>query len=130
MMVRNRNPEGIKTIADLCGKAVGLQSGAVQVPIAEKASKDCVAAGRPPIDIKQLGKDSEVQMLLRNVRIAVDLLDSPVSMRWTMRAVNPASATNVCNAFSSASSRESAIQVAAAKSARSSMCSGLSEGGF
>lgn len=79
MMVRAGNPEGIKTIADLCGKGVGLQSGAVQVPIAQKASDDCVAAGKPPIDIKQLGKDSEVQMLLRNNRIAVDLLDAPVA---------------------------------------------------
>jgi polar amino acid transport system substrate-binding protein len=79
MMVRKGNPEGIKTLADLCGKSVGLQSGAVQVPIAEKASADCVAAGKPPIDIKQQGKDSEVQMLLRTGRIAVDLLDSPVA---------------------------------------------------
>jgi polar amino acid transport system substrate-binding protein len=79
MMVRAGNPEGVKTIADLCGKGVGLQSGAVQVPIAQKASDDCVAAGKPPIDIKQLGKDSEVQMLLRNNRIAVDLLDAPVA---------------------------------------------------
>lgn len=79
MMVRKGNPDGIKTIADLCGKGVGLQSGAVQVPIAEKASADCVAAGKPPIDVKQLGKDSEVQMLLRNGRISVDLLDSPVA---------------------------------------------------
>lgn len=79
MMVLKGNPENITTIADLCGKAVGLQSGAVQVPIAEKASADCQAAGKPPIDIKQLGKDSEVQMLLRNGRISVDLLDSPVA---------------------------------------------------
>ncbi|MCW2557023.1 MAG: fliY 2 [Mycobacterium sp.] len=79
MMVRKGNPEGIKSLADLCGKGVGLQSGAVQVPIAEKASADCVAAGKPPIDVKQMGKDSEVQMLLRNNRIAVDLLDSPVA---------------------------------------------------
>ena len=79
MMVKKGNPDGIRTLADLCGKSVGLQSGAVQVPIAEKASSDCTAAGKPPIDIKQLGKDSEVQMLLRNGRIAVDLLDSPVA---------------------------------------------------
>jgi polar amino acid transport system substrate-binding protein len=79
MMVRKGNPEGIKTLADLCGKSVGLQSGAVQVPIADKASNDCVAAGKPPIDVKQMGKDSEVQLLLRNNRIAVDLLDSPVA---------------------------------------------------
>ncbi|AMO63908.1 glutamine ABC transporter, glutamine-binding periplasmic protein [Mycolicibacterium phlei] len=79
MMVRKGNPENIKTLADLCGKSVGLQSGAVQVPIAEKASADCVAAGKPPIDIKQQGKDSEVQMLLRSGRIDVDLLDSPVA---------------------------------------------------
>ncbi len=79
MMVRKGNPDGIKTIDDLCGKGVGVQSGAVQVPIAEEASGRCVAAGKPPIAITQLGKDSEVQMLLRTGRIAVDLLDSPVA---------------------------------------------------
>ncbi|QZT64257.1 ABC transporter substrate-binding protein [Mycolicibacterium austroafricanum] len=80
MMVRKGNPDGIKTIDDLCGKGVGVQSGAVQVPIAEEASTRCVAAGKPPIEITQLGKDSEVQMLLRSGRIAVDLLDSPVAV--------------------------------------------------
>ena len=80
MMVRKGNPEGIKTIDDLCGKGVGVQSGAVQLPIAEEASARCVAAGKPPIEITQLGKDSEVQMLLRSGRIAADLLDSPVAV--------------------------------------------------
>ncbi len=79
MMVRKGNPEGIKTIDDLCGKGAGVQSGAVQVPIVEEASARCVAAGKPPIEMTQLGKDSEVQMLLRNGRIAADLLDAPVA---------------------------------------------------
>lgn len=79
MMVRKGNPDGIKTIDDLCGKGVGVQSGAVQVPIAEAASNRCTQAGKPPITVTQLGKDSEVQMLLRTGRIAVDLLDSPVA---------------------------------------------------
>lgn len=79
MMVRKGNPDGIKTIDDLCGKGAGVQSGAVQVPIVEEASAKCVAAGKPPIEMTQLGKDSEVQMLLRNGRIAADLLDAPVA---------------------------------------------------
>lgn len=80
IMVRKGNPEGIRTIDDLCGKGAGVQSGAVQVPIVEEASARCVAAGKPPIDIVQLGKDAEVQMLLRNGRIAADLLDAPVAV--------------------------------------------------
>lgn len=79
IMVLKGNPEGITTIADLCGKSVGLQSGAVQVPIAQEASDKCVAEGKPAIDIKQLGKDSEVQTLLRSGRITADLLDAPVA---------------------------------------------------
>ena len=80
MMVLKGNPEGIKTIDDLCGKGAGVQSGAVQVPIVEAASARCAAAGKPPIAMTQLGKDSEVQMLLRNGRIAADLLDAPVAV--------------------------------------------------
>ena len=79
LMVQEGNPEGITSIEDLCGKAVGLQSGAVQVPIAEQASEDCEDAGKEPIEIKQLGRDSEVQLLLRSGRIAADLLDAPVA---------------------------------------------------
>lgn len=80
LMVLKGNPEGIKTIDDLCGKGAGVQSGAVQVPIVEAASAKCEAAGKPPIAMTQLGKDSEVQMLLRNGRIAADLLDAPVAV--------------------------------------------------
>ena len=80
LMVKAGNPEGITSLEDLCGKAVGLQSGAVQVPIAEEASQECEDNGDEPIDIKQLGRDSEVQILLRSGRIAADLLDAPVAV--------------------------------------------------
>jgi polar amino acid transport system substrate-binding protein len=73
------NPDAITSLDSLCGKAVGLQSGAVQVPIAQAASAKCVGGGKPAIKINQLGKDSEVQLLLRSGRISADLLDAPVA---------------------------------------------------
>ena len=79
IMVKKGNPKGIKSIDDLCGKVVGLQAGAVQVPIADAQNKKCTVAGKPAIQIKQLGKDSDVQLLLRSGRVDVDLLDAPVA---------------------------------------------------
>jgi polar amino acid transport system substrate-binding protein len=79
LLVQKNNPDAITSLDSLCGKAVGLQSGAVQVPIAQAASAKCVGGGKPAIKINQLGKDSEVQLLLRSGRISADLLDAPVA---------------------------------------------------
>lgn len=78
-MVEGGNPANTTSIDSLCGKAVGLLAGAVQVPIAQQQSDKCVAAGQPPITINQLQKDPEVQLLLRSDRIDADLLDAPAA---------------------------------------------------
>ena len=79
IMVKKGNPANITSIDSLCGKAVGLLAGAVQVPIAQQQSDKCVAAGKPPVTINQLQKDPEVQLLLRSGRIDADLLDAPAA---------------------------------------------------
>lgn len=79
LLVKKDNPDAITSLDSLCGKKVGLQAGAVQVPIAQAASATCVKEGKSAITINQLGKDSEVQLLLRSGRISADLLDAPVA---------------------------------------------------
>ena len=79
ILVAKGNPANIKSLDDLCGKNVGLQSGAVQVPIAAEQSKKCVAAGKAAINIQEMGTDAEIRILLRSGRIDADLLDAPVA---------------------------------------------------
>jgi polar amino acid transport system substrate-binding protein len=84
LMVKKGNPDKIATIEDLCGKSAGVQEGSVQVPIVTEQNKKCTAAGKKPIDLKQLPKDTDVQLLLKGGRISGDLLDSPVAA-WVAR---------------------------------------------
>lgn len=79
ILVAKGNPAGIKSLDDLCGKNVGLQSGAVQVPIAADQSAKCVAAGKASVNVQEMGTDAEIRILLRSGRIDADLLDAPVA---------------------------------------------------
>lgn len=79
LLVKAGNPEGIESLDDLCGHSVGLLAGAIQVPLVEEQSDKCEDAGEDPITINQQAKESEVQLLLRNGRIAADVLDAPVA---------------------------------------------------
>jgi polar amino acid transport system substrate-binding protein len=79
IMVRKGNPGAITKIEDLCGKSAGVQEGSVQVPIADAANTKCAAAGKQKIDVRQLPKDTDVQLLLKSGRITADLLDAPVA---------------------------------------------------
>ncbi|CAB4806430.1 unannotated protein [freshwater metagenome] len=79
ILVAKGNPANIRSLDDLCGKNVGLQSGAVQVPIAAEQSVKCVAAGKEAVNVQEMGTDAEVRILLRSGRIDADLLDAPVA---------------------------------------------------
>jgi polar amino acid transport system substrate-binding protein len=79
IMVKKGNPEGVKGLDDLCGKSAGVQEGSVQVPIVEDQNKKCAAAGKDPVEVHALPKDTDVQLLLKSGRITADLLDAPVA---------------------------------------------------
>jgi polar amino acid transport system substrate-binding protein len=80
VMVPAGNPKGIKTVTDLCGKAVSIQSGGLVEQRIDQASKDCTAAGKPAINIQGYPKvaDEFQQIILGRVD-AVWETDSAVS---------------------------------------------------
>ena len=88
ILVAKGNPANINSFDDLCGKNVGLQSGAVQIPIATTQSTKCVANGKLPIKITEMGTDAEVRILLRSGRVDADLLDAPVAAYAVTTAPN------------------------------------------
>jgi polar amino acid transport system substrate-binding protein len=51
MTVQKGNPEGITKPEDLCGKAVTVGLGTSQETYANELSAQCVAAGKPPVEI-------------------------------------------------------------------------------
>ncbi len=76
-LVQTGNPEGIKTIKDLCGKAVAAQSGTFQVEqVEDTINKD--QCKDDPIDLRVFPDNpSAVQELILG-RVVAELADDPV----------------------------------------------------
>jgi polar amino acid transport system substrate-binding protein len=71
------NPEGINP-DNLCGRAVGVQAGTVQVEDVAKRSEACTAAGQPAIQVTELQQQTDVTLALTSNRVVAMLADSPV----------------------------------------------------
>jgi polar amino acid transport system substrate-binding protein len=79
LLVQNGNPMNIKTINDLCGLAVGVQDGTVELDGLNAASKSCTGAGKQAIKLTVLKDQTDVIQLLVNKRVVATLQDSPVT---------------------------------------------------
>jgi polar amino acid transport system substrate-binding protein len=91
MAVRSGNPDNVNP-DDLCGKAVAVQSGTVQVEDLGKRNEACTAAGKPAIQISELQAQTDVTLALSANRAAAMLADSPVvdyAVKTTEGAIEP-----------------------------------------
>jgi polar amino acid transport system substrate-binding protein len=77
LAVASGNPQGI-TPDNLCGRAVGVQAGTVQVDDIGARSAACTAAGQPAIQVTELQQQTDVTLALTSNRIVAMLADSPV----------------------------------------------------
>jgi polar amino acid transport system substrate-binding protein len=77
LAVASGNPEGI-TPDNLCGRAVGVQAGTVQVDDVAARSQACTSAGKPAIEVTELQQQTDVTLALTSKRIVAMLADSPV----------------------------------------------------
>jgi len=75
--VKAGNPDNINP-DDLCGKAVGVQAGTVQVDDVAARNQKCTADGKPAIQISELQAQTDVTLALTANRIVAFLADSPV----------------------------------------------------
>lgn len=78
LTTKKGNPDGINP-DNLCGKAVGVQSGTVQVEDVVARSKKCQQSGQPPIAITEQPQQTDVTLALSSNRIVAMLSDSPVA---------------------------------------------------
>ncbi|MFF3448623.1 ABC transporter substrate-binding protein [Streptomyces sp. NPDC002667] len=72
IMVKKGNPEGVKSLADLCGKKAAVQSGSTAYDLLQSQKCD------EPIDIEAYDTHDEAQARLRSGAVAADVADFPV----------------------------------------------------
>ncbi|GAA2400566.1 ABC transporter substrate-binding protein [Streptomyces glaucosporus] len=75
ILVKKGNPEGIKSLEDLCGETVALQRGTANEDLAEAQSKKC----DKPIKILAFDKDTEALLQVKQGRAVADINDYPVA---------------------------------------------------
>ena len=75
ILVKKGNPEKINKLEDLCGKKIALESGTVQVKIAQGAK----CTGGKKIEIAQLPDDAAARLQVKTGRAVADMNDFPVA---------------------------------------------------
>ncbi|MBA4180187.1 MAG: atrA protein [Anaerolinea sp.] len=76
ILVKKGNPEKIKSIADLCGKQVAIQTGTVQIDEAKEQSGKC---GDKKIDVKVFDQNTDAIQEVASGRAKAALMDYPVA---------------------------------------------------
>ncbi len=75
ILVKKGNPDKITKLEDLCGKKIALESGTVQVTIAQAAK----CPGGSKIGITQLPDDATARLQVKTGRAVADMNDFPVA---------------------------------------------------
>ena len=79
LLVQKGNPEGLQSIADLCGETVAVQRGTTQEGYAEEQSKKCTEDGEPPIDLLSFDRETEAMLQVKSGRAVAGMQDYPVA---------------------------------------------------
>lgn len=79
ILVKKGNPEGIKSLDDLCGKTVAVQRGTTYEDSAKAQAEKCKTDGKGELKIESFPTDAEAQTRVKAGGAAADLNDSPVA---------------------------------------------------
>ncbi|ROO82993.1 amino acid ABC transporter substrate-binding protein (PAAT family) [Actinocorallia herbida] len=79
MLVKKGNPEGLATLADLCGKTIAVQRGTTQEGYAQEQSAQCEKDGGQKIDILSFDRETEAMLQIKQGRAVAGLQDYPVA---------------------------------------------------
>lgn len=80
IVVRRGNPAGVADLKDLCGKAVAVEKGTVQLDLLQRAQKGC---GTQPIAIRTFPTNNDALLQLRTGRAVAILNDYPPAVQLT-----------------------------------------------
>jgi polar amino acid transport system substrate-binding protein len=92
-VVATGNPAGIKTQDDLCGKKIAAETGTTEVDYlngtgdyaGQGLSAACTKGGKPAINVKGFGKDSDALLALQSGQVDAYFADSPVAGYYTVQ---------------------------------------------
>ena len=76
LLIAKGNPEGISSLADLCGKSVAVQKATWEVDLVVAQSEECTSNGEKAIDMLQLPGDTDAQNAVRAGNAVAYLGDS------------------------------------------------------
>jgi len=79
LLVQKGNPKNIKSTDDLCGLAVGVQSGSIEQGVLQSSSDNCLEQDKPAITIIAQQDQAAVVQLLTAKRAVATYQDSPVT---------------------------------------------------
>ena len=79
ILVSKGNPNGIKAITDLCGKAVAAEAATWEVDLLKSTSDDCVKAGKQAVQTLALPGDTDAQNAVRSGKAVAYLADSQLA---------------------------------------------------
>ena len=79
LLVKNGNPLKINAIADLCGHIAAGPTGSLSVQVAEQQSVQCVANGKPAVDVKKYPNGTDTNLALTNGRVDVTGIDYAIA---------------------------------------------------
>ncbi|HUQ58887.1 ABC transporter substrate-binding protein [Lentzea sp.] len=80
IMVQKGNPQGVKSVDDLCGKGIAVNLGSSQEQFAKEQSEKCKAQGKPEVQLSVTDSDTGNQNQLRTGRVAAILNDLPTAV--------------------------------------------------
>lgn len=78
ILVAKRNPLGIRSVDDLCGRTIGLQKGTTQEDLANAQKTKCQADGSD-LEVLTFEKDTDALLALKAGRSVADMNDFPVA---------------------------------------------------
>lgn len=79
LLVKKGNPEGLTSIADLCGRTVAVQRGTTQEVYAKEQSTQCEAEGAAPIELLSFDRETEAMLQVKSGRADAGMQDYPVA---------------------------------------------------
>jgi len=79
LLVQKGNPEGLKSMADLCGQTVAVQRGTTQEGYAQEQSKTCESDGKQPIKLLSFDRETEAMLQVKSGRAVSGMQDYPVA---------------------------------------------------
>ncbi|MFG2295530.1 ABC transporter substrate-binding protein [Streptomyces sp. NPDC048603] len=86
MLVKKGNPEGVKTLDDLCGKTVAVQRGTTYEQVAKDQAEKCKKDGKGELKIESFPTDPEAQTRVKAGGAVADLNDAPVTAHIAQKA--------------------------------------------